>query len=65
MGYLAWRVVIMRDAMESNMHGYDEHVEHNGEEHDQVGTVEVQILLSWFFESSAPGEVAIDIPRAA
>ncbi|MCW2971923.1 MAG: hypothetical protein JWN72_196 [Thermoleophilia bacterium] len=26
--------------------------------HDQVGTVEVQILLSWFFETSAPGEFA-------
>lgn len=35
------------------------------EEHDQVGTVEVQILLSWFFETSSPNEVAIDLPRAA
>ena len=33
-------------------------------DHDQVGTVEVQILLSWFFETSAPGEFA-DMPRAA
>jgi hypothetical protein len=56
----------MRDAMESEMHGYDEHVvDHHDEEHDQVGTVEVQILLSWFFESSKPGDVAIDLPRAA
>ena len=35
------------------------------EEHDQVGTVEVQILLSWFFETSSPGDIAIDLPRAA
>ena len=55
----------MRDAMESQMHTYDEHVEHRDEEHDQVGTVEVQILLSWFFESSSPSDVAIDLPRAA
>lgn len=34
-------------------------------EHDQVGTVEVQILLSWFFETSTPGEVSTDLPRAA
>jgi len=55
----------MRDAMESNMQGYDEHVERRDEEHDQVGTVEVQILLSWFFESSSPSDVAINLPRAA
>lgn len=35
------------------------------EEHDQVGTVEVQILLSWFFESATPTEVAIDMRHAA
>ncbi|MCB0880136.1 MAG: hypothetical protein KDC46_14280 [Thermoleophilia bacterium] len=55
----------MRDAMETNMQGYDEHVEYHEEEHDQVGTVEVQILLSWFFESSSPNDVAINMPRAA
>ena len=55
----------MRDAMESQMHTYDEHVERRDEETDQVGTVEVQILLSWFFESSSPSDVAIDLPRAA
>lgn len=32
------------------------------EEHDQVGTVEVQILLSWFFESSTPDELHIEVP---
>jgi hypothetical protein len=31
--------------------------------HDQVGTVEVQILLSWFFESSSPNDLHIDIPQ--
>lgn len=55
----------MRDAMETEMYGYDEHVEQHDEEHDQVGTVEVQILLSWFFESSKPDDVSIDLPRAA
>lgn len=33
--------------------------------HDQVGTVEVQILLSWFFETSAPGEFAHHEERRA
>lgn len=55
----------MRDAMESNMNGHDERSERTEDEHDQVGTVEVQILLSWFFESSAPAEVMVDLPRAA
>jgi hypothetical protein len=55
----------MHDAMESHMHGHDEHVERHDEDHDQVGTVEVQILLSWFFESSSPNDVAVDLPRAA
>lgn len=30
-----------------------------------VGTVEVQILLSWFFDTSSPGEFALDVRRAA
>lgn len=55
----------MRDAVDSQIDSYDEHVERRDEEHDQVGTVEVQILLSWFFESSSPSDVAIDLPRAA
>ena len=56
----------MRDAMETHMHGYDEHIEHRrDDEHDQVGTVEVQILLSWFFETSSPSDVAVQVPRAA
>jgi hypothetical protein len=65
MGRFAKGVVTMRDASGSDMHDYDEHIERRDEEHDQVGTVEVQILLSWFFETSSPGEVAIDVPRAA
>lgn len=58
----------MRDVTGSNMqdhHYYDEHVERRDEDDDTVGTVEVQILLSWFFETSSPSEVAIDVPRAA
>ena len=57
----------MRDVTSLHMQGehYDEHVDHRNEEHDSVGTVEVQILLSWFFESSSPSEIAIDVPRAA
>lgn len=55
----------MRDAMETGIQDYDEHVESRGDEHDQVGTVEVQILLSWFFESSAPDDISVDLPRAA
>ncbi|MCW2923033.1 MAG: hypothetical protein JWM98_437 [Thermoleophilia bacterium] len=55
----------MRDAMDSHMHSYDEHVERRDDDHDQVGTVEVQILLSWFFETSSPSEVVVDLPRAA
>jgi hypothetical protein len=51
--------------MESHMQEYDEHVERHDEDHDQVGTVEVQILLSWFFESTPPGELPVDLPRAA
>lgn len=38
---------------------------HRDDEHDQVGTVEVQILLSWFFETSTPDDLSIDLPRAA
>ena len=34
-------------------------------EHDQVGTVEVQILLSWFFETADPAEIALELPEAA
>ena len=34
-------------------------------EHDAVGTVEVQILLSWFFEGSGAEDLAIELPRAA
>lgn len=55
----------MRDVMDTQMQGYDEHVEHRGEDHDQVGTVEVQILLSWFFETSSPSDIAVNVPRAA
>lgn len=55
----------MRDAMEMHMQGYDEHMERRDDEHDQVGTVEVQILLSWFFETSSPSDVAVNVPRAA
>lgn len=32
-------------------------------EHDQVGTVEVQILLSWFFETADPADIAFEQPR--
>jgi hypothetical protein len=35
------------------------------DDHDQVGTVDVQILLSWFFETADPAEIAYEIPRAA
>jgi hypothetical protein len=55
----------MRDAMDTYMHEYDEHIEHRAEDHDQVGTVEVQILLSWFFETANPNDVAVQVPRAA
>lgn len=55
----------MRDAMNSHLHSYDEHDVRREDDSDQVGTVEVQILLSWFFETSLPHEVAIDVPRAA
>lgn len=53
----------MHDASEIQIH--DNVVAIRDEEHDQVGTVEVQILLSWFFETSTPSDVAIDVPRAA
>jgi len=53
----------MDDASDMRMNSHDE--THRNEEHDQVGTVEVQILLSWFFETSTPSELAIDVPRAA
>lgn len=42
-----------------------DHVEHRDDEHDQVGTVDVQILLSWFFDTAPPDDVAINLPRAA
>jgi hypothetical protein len=48
------------------MNEYDENQGGGDEnEHDQVGTVEVQILLSWFFETSTPTDVSIDVNRAA
>jgi hypothetical protein len=52
---------------ESDHENYDEHVGARAasSEHDQVGTVEVQILLSWFFETSSPTDLSIDVPRAA
>lgn len=59
---------MLHDAMEFQGHDVDQHADQHVDddhEHDQVGTVEVQILLSWFFESSSPDEVAIDLPRAA
>lgn len=56
----------MRDAMDMHMQTYDEHVERRrDDEHDQVGTVEVQILLSWFFETTSPSDIAVNVPRAA
>lgn len=60
-------VVMLHDASENHTdHGYDEHLgARDAGEHDQVGTVEVQILLSWFFETSTPSEIAVDVPRAA
>ena len=54
----------MRDAMDMHMQAYDE-LDYREEEHDQVGTVEVQILLSWFFETASPTDVAVQVPRAA
>lgn len=42
--------------------GYEEG---HDEVHDQVGTVEVQILLSWFFETANPSEIAYELPEAA
>lgn len=39
--------------------------DHVGAEHDSVGTVDVQILLSWFFETADPSEVPYDIAREA
>lgn len=36
-----------------------------GNDHDQVGTVDVQILLSWFFETADPSEIAYELPEAA
>lgn len=32
-------------------------------EHDQVGTLEVQILLSWFFETADPADIEFEQPR--
>lgn len=55
----------MHDAMDSHVHSLDDHRAGREEDHDQVGTVEVQILLSWFFETSCPTDVAVDVPRAA
>ena len=55
----------MHDAIEAMTDTYELHAVTRDEEHDQVGTVEVQILLSWFFETSTPGDMAIDLPRAA
>ena len=43
---------------ESGGAGFGEHVEH---EHSSVGTVDVQILLSWFFETADPSEVPYDV----
>ena len=53
------------DAEGSSMHHYDGRGAAQDDELDQVGTVEVQILLSWFFETSKPSELSIEVPRAA
>ena len=55
----------MRDAGDAQAGSFDEHLDGFDEDHDQVGTVEVQILLSWFFETSSPNEISVDMPRAA
>ena len=35
---------------------------YSSDEHDQVGTVDVQILLSWFFETADPSEIELELP---
>jgi hypothetical protein len=39
--------------------------ERDHHEHDSVGTVDVQILLSWFFETADPAEIAYDARERA
>ncbi len=56
---------MLHDAGDARQHSYDEQGELGESEHDQVGTVEVQILLSWFFETSVPDDVQVHVPRAA
>jgi hypothetical protein len=55
----------MDDGSVNDMAKWNEDRDNQQKDHDQVGTVEVQILLSWFFETSAPGEFASELPRAA
>ncbi|MCW2949785.1 MAG: hypothetical protein JWN41_798 [Thermoleophilia bacterium] len=55
----------MDDGSGHDMNNYNDDRDAVQHDHDQVGTVEVQILLSWFFETAVPGEFSTDIPRAA
>lgn len=41
--------------------GYEDEV---FDEYEAVGTVDVQILLSWFFETADPAELDIEYGRA-
>lgn len=36
---------------------YDEDIELAWQDHDDVGTVDVQLLLSWYYENAGPSDV--------
>jgi hypothetical protein len=56
-------IVTVQESGETTMEEvYDQGVDTFEETFDHVGTVDVQILLSWFFETADPMEVEYDRP---
>lgn len=56
---------MLRDAVDSRSSHKDEPVRQEREARNPLGTIEVQILLSWFFESSSPQDLSIELPKVA
>lgn len=49
----------------SEMHGMSEEEAAMFERDDEMGPMDVQVLLSWFFESADPHDIAVEFPEAA
>jgi hypothetical protein len=64
-GYRVMEVVMFHDAVRDDNEHFDEGPGARVIDDRAVGTVEVQILLSWFFETGTPADVSVEVPYAA